>query len=210
MGLGKTIQMIALILSTQKEAEEFVGKPMLSLPSNSTVNMTLNSSESPSLPSMESADKNSIGDLKSKGTLIICPLSTVSNWEDQLANHVQKDTLKVYVYHGGSRISDPSHLINYDIVITTYNVSGTEYSKQSKNQQSKNTVNDSEPANLPTTSALQQIHWFRIILDEAHIIKDVTTVQSKAACSLKAERRWCLTGTPIQNKLVHFLYCILI
>ncbi|CAG8698688.1 686_t:CDS:2, partial [Scutellospora calospora] len=37
-------------------------------------------------------------------------------------------------------------------------------------------------------SALQKIHWFRIVLDEAHIIKDVNTVQSKAALSLKAER----------------------
>ncbi|CAG8502372.1 8314_t:CDS:10 [Funneliformis caledonium] len=132
------------------------------------------------------ANEYSDMDLRSRGTLIVCPLSTVANWEEQLAGHVQENALNVYVYHGGARISDPSHLINYDVVITTYNVSGTEYSKQSKN-----TIN----------SALQQIHWFRIILDEAHIIKDINTVQSKAACSLKAERRWCLTGTPIQNKL---------
>ncbi|GBB95467.1 hypothetical protein RclHR1_02540021 [Rhizophagus clarus] len=207
MGLGKTIQMIALILRTQKDAEEFVKKPT----EVSTVK-TSNISESSSSSIQSADDDNSIGSLKSKGTLIICPLSTVANWEEQLVNHVQKEALKVYVYHGGSRTSDPSDLIDYDVVITTYNVSGTEFSKQSKsqkNQQSKNAsddsqinvVNDSEPANSPTTSALQQIHWFRIILDEAHIIKDVTTVQSKAACSLKAERRWCLTGTPIQNKV---------
>jgi SWI/SNF-related matrix-associated actin-dependent regulator of chromatin subfamily A3 len=198
MGLGKTIQMIALILGTQKEAEDFAKKPT----AVSTVKTSI-SIESSSSSSIQSADENSIEKLKSKGTLIICPLSTVANWEEQLANHVQKGALDVYVYHGGSRISDPSHLINYDIVITTYNVSGTEFSKQSKgqkNQQSKNTVNDNDSINSSTSSALQQIHWFRIILDEAHIIKDVTTVQSQAACSLKAERRWCLTGTPIQNK----------
>ncbi|CAG8530193.1 16588_t:CDS:10 [Funneliformis mosseae] len=84
------------------------------------------------------ANEYSDMDLRSRGTLIVCPLSTVANWEEQLAGHVQENALN--------------------------------------------------------------IHWFRIILDEAHIIKDINTVQSKAACSLKAERRWCLTGTPIQNK----------
>ncbi|PKY43125.1 hypothetical protein RhiirA4_340782 [Rhizophagus irregularis] len=194
MGLGKTIQMIALILGTQKEAVDFAKKP----------SAVSNSGESSFSSSIQSGDENSIGNFKSKGTLIICPLSTVANWEEQLVNHVQEGALNVYVYHGGSRTSDPSHLINYDIVITTYNVTGTEFSKQSKgqkNQQSKIIANDSESTNSPTPSALQQIHWFRIILDEAHIIKDVTTVQSQAACSLKAERRWCLTGTPIQNKV---------
>nr|CAG8466978.1 10657_t:CDS:10 [Entrophospora candida] len=124
--------------------------------------------------------------IKSRGTLIICPLSTISNWEDQFTSHVKSKTLSIYVYHGGTRISDPSLLVDYDIVLTTYNVTGTEYNKQTKNN---------------ITSALQKIHWFRIVLDEAHVIKDVNTVQSKAACSLSAERRWCLTGTPIQNKL---------
>ena len=45
------------------------------------------------------------------------------------------------------------------------------------------------------------MRWFRVVLDEAHIIKDTNTMQSKAACSLSADRKWCLTGTPIQNKL---------
>jgi len=228
MGLGKTIQMIALILGSKNEAIEFAKESTISSSSSLNPSDSINSSSSilnKTISSNESSNKN----LRSRGTLIICPLSTVSNWEEQFASHASEGALSIYVYHGGARISDPSHLINYDVVITTYNVTGTEYSKQSKpkNQQSKkNTVDSGEsaasspanrpinfsfnspvssPANSPAPtpsipSALQQIHWFRIILDEAHIIKDDKTIQSMAACSLEAERRWCLTGTPIQNK----------
>jgi len=58
---------------------------------------------------------------------------------------------------------------------------------------------------------LHRLKWFRIILDEAHWIRNQDTKQFRAANSLHAERRWCLTGTPIQNRLedlgslVHFL-----
>ncbi len=48
---------------------------------------------------------------------------------------------------------------------------------------------------------LQRIEWFRIVLDEAHIIKDPKTWQSKAVCNLSAQRRTALTGTPTQNRI---------
>lgn len=38
----------------------------------------------------------------------------------------------------------------------------------------------------------------------AHIIREHSTQQSKAVCMLEAQRRWCLSGTPIQNKLQDF------
>lgn len=91
-------------------------------------------------------------------------------------------------------MSDPGYLAKHDVVITTYNLLGTEYSKECKGR-------DGETGPSRQPSALQQIDWFRVVLDEAHIIKEVSTVQSKAACALTAERRWCLTGTPVQNKV---------
>ncbi|KZT54699.1 hypothetical protein CALCODRAFT_519207 [Calocera cornea HHB12733] len=51
------------------------------------------------------------------------------------------------------------------------------------------------------SSPLQQVDWFRIVLDEAHSIKETSTVASRASCDLVADRRICLTGTPVQNKL---------
>lgn len=42
------------------------------------------------------------------------------------------------------------------------------------------------------------MRWFRVVLDEAHTIKSSKSQVSMAACALAADRRWCLTGTPIQ------------
>ncbi|UZJ50969.1 hypothetical protein CBS101457_000289 [Exobasidium rhododendri] len=50
-------------------------------------------------------------------------------------------------------------------------------------------------------SPIQQIEWFRIMLDEAHTIKEARTLQSRAVCNLSANRRVCLTGTPVQNRI---------
>ncbi|GAA5976261.1 hypothetical protein JCM11641_001097 [Rhodosporidiobolus odoratus] len=50
-------------------------------------------------------------------------------------------------------------------------------------------------------SPLQAVQWFRVVLDEAHIIKEHKTIQARAACDLYASRRVVLTGTPLQNSL---------
>ncbi|KAF9354650.1 hypothetical protein BGX34_010890 [Mortierella sp. NVP85] len=213
MGLGKTITVISLIASTLNRgmhAPQRANKAT-SLLSTSAAPDFLNSGDlvteydtppSPTIrPLLPTAPKKPLhrkkatnARTKSHGTLIVCPLSTVQNWEEQFETHVKRGSLQIYVYHGGQRVSDPGYLAKYDVVITTYNLLGTEYSKECKGR-------DGETGPSKQPSALQQIDWFRVVLDEAHIIKEVSTVQSKAACALTAERRWCLTGTPVQNKL---------
>jgi DNA repair protein RAD5 len=49
--------------------------------------------------------------------------------------------------------------------------------------------------------ALLNCNWFRVILDEAHCIKNQKTIASKVCCSLKTQHRWCVSGTIIQNSL---------
>jgi DNA repair protein RAD16 len=45
------------------------------------------------------------------------------------------------------------------------------------------------------------VSWFRIILDEAHLIKDRSTSTAKAVFNLVSLNKWCLTGTPLQNRV---------
>ncbi|XP_040971618.1 helicase-like transcription factor CHR28 isoform X2 [Gossypium hirsutum] len=48
---------------------------------------------------------------------------------------------------------------------------------------------------------LAKVGWFRVVLDEAQSIKNHKTQVARACWGLRAKRRWCLSGTPIQNAI---------
>lgn len=47
------------------------------------------------------------------------------------------------------------------------------------------------PQNFPPLGAIK---WHRLVLDEAHTVKNSAVGHSKASIALKAERRWLCTG----------------
>ncbi|KAF4980976.1 hypothetical protein FZEAL_3133 [Fusarium zealandicum] len=56
-------------------------------------------------------------------------------------------------------------------------------------------------ADIDGLGVLAGMNWYRIVLDEAHWIRNSSSEQFRALSSLTTNRRWCVTGTPIQNKL---------
>lgn len=53
-------------------------------------------------------------------------------------------------------------------------------------------------------SPLHSVSWWRIILDEAHFIKSRSSQTSASAFALTGIHRWCLSGTPLQNRVGEF------
>ena len=54
---------------------------------------------------------------------------------------------------------------------------------------------------LGAKSKLHGLSWFRVILDEAHMIKDRSSKTAHAVFNLVSVYKWCLTGTPLQNRV---------
>lgn len=59
--------------------------------------------------------------------------------------------------------------------------------------------NGADGALLESARPLARVGWFRVVLDEAQSIKNHRTQVARACWGLRAKRRWCLSGTPIQN-----------
>ncbi|PIN05671.1 Helicase-like transcription factor HLTF/DNA helicase RAD5, DEAD-box superfamily [Handroanthus impetiginosus] len=74
--------------------------------------------------------------------------------------------------------------------------------KSSANKKSKKGKNEIDmPAFDSSSGTLAKVKWSRVVLDESQTIKNHRTQVARACCSLRAKRRWCLSGTPIQNSV---------
>lgn len=125
------------------------------------------------------------------GTLVVCPASLLRQWEGEVNSKLSKQRLSVCVHHGSNRETRAKNLCAFDIVVTTYNLAQRD----------------------DKSGPLNGVKWERIILDEAHVVRNHKAQCSVAVTELRAKYRWALTGTPIHNKeldvyaLLKFLRC---
>lgn len=262
MGMGKTVQAIALVLAKRELVQAISDSSLLS-PAPST---------SQELPAV-------------KGTLVICPVVAVIQWVSEIDRFTTKGSNKILVYHGANREKNIDKFSEYDFVITTYSTVEAEYrknvmppkqkcqwcgksfyeqklsfhqkyfcgpdavktAKQSKQKSKsggkmsklkensiegkrghgKGTKRKSETGAGSTDdlasvgqdmsirkSILHSVKWNRIILDEAHYVKDRRCNTTRAILALESSYKWALSGTPLQNRvgelysLVRFLQMV--
>jgi SNF2 family DNA or RNA helicase len=133
--------------------------------------------------------KNGSQKQKLKATLVIVPKTLLeANWQKQIDTHLAKDSVKVVLFYGPDRARDLKAFKNADIVITTYGIIEA----------------DSRTPASRGGPILSRADWFRIVLDEAHTIRNQDTNRARACCVIEAPRRWAVTGTPIQNHIMDF------
>ncbi|KAI0857459.1 SNF2 family N-terminal domain-containing protein [Xylaria cubensis] len=116
-----------------------------------------------------------------KATLVVVSsVQLLESWISEISTHFSPDAISFVCFHGQDRPRDPEALRSVGLVLTTYATLATDYASE---------------------GFLDKMEWYRVVLDEAHWIRNSSSKQFRAAAGLHTRRRWCLTGTPIQNKL---------
>ncbi len=177
MGLGKTVQVLALLESRRQLRLEDEDKGRGDGETGSYLGM----------------DKNSLGEEKARKSkppvlsvapslrplippsLVVVPRSLVFNWKQEAAKFTPN--LRVLDHTGQERGNVGEQMKDYDLVITTY---GTLRSD---------------------AIDFKDAYFDYVILDEAQAIKNADTASAKAARLLQGNHRLAMSGTPIENHL---------
>ncbi|KAL9101377.1 MAG: hypothetical protein Q9163_003358 [Psora crenata] len=191
MGLGKTIEMLSLMHTHRSDVAMQASD---SAPS-SVINL-------PRLPKSSSSVISAPAT-----TLVVAPMSLLAQWESEAVKASKQGTLRTLVYYGSDKIANLQNLCCEanvasapHLIITSYGVVLSEFNQVV-----------SRGGDRGSHGGLFSLNFFRVILDEAHFIKNRQSKTAKACYEINAQHRWVLTGTPIVNRLedlfslVHFL-----
>lgn len=128
-------------------------------------------------------------------TLVVVPMSLLSQWESEFHKSSKDPRAKCYVYYGGDTLGDLSQLLSGEdaptVVLTTFGTLQAEWSRM--------TTVDADPGSFKV--GLYSVKFHRVVVDEAHNIRNRNAKTSKALYAVHSFKRWALTGTPIVNRL---------
>lgn len=181
MGLGKTIEMLSLMHSHRSE---------VSVRASGAGPSSVNSL--PRLPKTSSSIESA-----PCTTLVVAPMSLLAQWESEAIKASKPGTLKTVVYYGADKAANLQNLCCEanaasapNLVITSYGVVLSEFNQVA-----------ARGGDRGSHGGLFSLDFFRVILDEAHYIKNRQSKTAKACYEISAQHRWALTGTPIVNRL---------
>ncbi|KAJ4334203.1 DNA helicase rad5 [Didymella glomerata] len=178
MGLGKTIEMMSLIHTHRNHPDQF---------------------EQASGPKALPRLKKTSADIETAPftTLVIAPMSLLAQWHSEAEKASKEGTLKAMVYYGADKAVNLQKLCCAfnaanapNVIITSYGTVLSEFNQVA-----------AQDGNRGSHGGIFSLDYFRIILDEAHYIKNRQSKTAKACYELSARHRWVLTGTPIVNRL---------
>ncbi|KAJ6605336.1 P-loop containing nucleoside triphosphate hydrolase protein [Mycena vulgaris] len=119
-------------------------------------------------------------------TLVIAPsIGILQHWQAELKRFAPK--LRVLLYHKDGRKHDPRLP---DVALLTLSEIRNQYAAYMDE-----VISDESKFPLYTGA------FHRVIIDEAHSIRNPESASAKACWALKKSHALCLTGTPAQNKL---------
>ncbi|ORY16282.1 SNF2 family N-terminal domain-domain-containing protein [Clohesyomyces aquaticus] len=177
MGLGKTVELIALVRHHKRQTLE---EKVFDVYTGAHVKPT-------------------------SATLIITPPSILEQWKTEINKHAPE--LKVLHYHGlpsqtASRMAHDAatveNLLRYDIVLTTYHVLSREvhYAKPPPDREFRH-----GKQHEPRRSPLVQLSWWRVCLDEAQMVENGVSQAATVARTIPRCNAWAVSGTPLRKDI---------
>ncbi len=114
---------------------------------------------------------------KGKPSLLVCPASLVYNWREEVEKFVPQLKTAIIAGTAAEREEQLSQWEHFDLLITSYDLLKRDI------------------------ELYEGKEFYCQILDEAQNIKNQRTQAAKAAKAIRAQVRFALTGTPIENRL---------
>ncbi|WP_179295549.1 DEAD/DEAH box helicase [Bacillus sp. FJAT-45350] len=116
-------------------------------------------------------------DQKRPPFLVVAPASLIYNWEKELDKFAPELTVSIIDGKKAEREKKLTEIDSYDIFITSYPLLRRDYEQ------------------------FEDIHFSGLILDEAQALKNSASLTYKAVRTIRADTKFALSGTPIENRI---------
>lgn len=117
-------------------------------------------------------------DIKQSGagpSLVIAPVSLLENWRREFEKFTKG--INVLIHHGSGRTGLYTDFLEYDVVISSYNIAITDL------------------------SLFKMINWELLVLDEAQFIKNPAALRTKSVKKIPRRISIAVSGTPFENHI---------